>query len=47
MPQQKEMLSFYSTACGFICKNEEYNPEWNVPYGRYLKNLILQKVVKQ
>ena len=47
MPQQKEMLSLYSTASGFICKNEEYNPEWNVPYVRYLKNLILQKVVKQ
>ena len=31
---------------GFISKNEEYNPEQNIPNGRYLKNLILQRVVK-
>ena len=42
-----EMLSLYCTALGFFSKNEEYNPEENKPNGRYLKNLILQKVVKQ
>ena len=42
-----EMLSLYCTALGFVSKNEEYNPEENKPNGRYLKNLILQKVVKQ
>ena len=34
----------YCTALGFITKNEEYNPKENVSKGRYLKNLILQKV---
>ena len=34
----------YCTALGFITKNEEYNPKENVSNGRYLKNLILQKV---
>ena len=42
-----EMLSLYCTALGFVSKNEEYNPEENKPNGSYLKNLILQKVVKQ
>ena len=41
------MLSLYCTALGFISKNEEYNSEKNTPNGRYMKNLILQKVVKQ
>ena len=41
------MLSLYCTALGFISKNEEYNPEKKIPNGRYLKNLILQKVFKQ
>ena len=45
MPQLNEMLSLYCTALGFITKNEECNPPKNVPNGRYLKNLILQKVV--
>ena len=35
------------TALGFISKNEEYNFEENIRNGRYMKNLILQKVVKQ
>ena len=39
------MLSLYCTAVGFVTKNEEYNPKENAPNGRYLKNLILQKVV--
>ena len=47
VPQRNEMLSSYCTAVAFISKNEEYNPEENIPNGRYLKNLILQKVVKQ
>ena len=47
MPQQNEMLSLYYAALIFISKNEEYSPEWNIPNGRYLKNLMLQKVVKQ
>ena len=47
VPRQNEMLSLYCTALGFVSKNEEYNPEENKPNGRYLKNLILQKVVKQ
>ena len=47
VPQQKEMLRLYCTALGFISKNAEYNSEWNKPNSRYLKNLILQKVVKQ
>ena len=46
VPQPKEMLNLYYTAIGFISKNEEYNPEQNIPNGRYLKNLILQRVVK-
>ena len=37
----------YCTALGFIGKNEEYNSKENTPNGRYMKNLILQKVVKQ
>ena len=41
------MLSLYCTALGFISKNEEYNSEENIPNSRYMKNLILQKVVKQ
>ena len=41
------MLSLYCTALGFIRKNEEYNYKENIPNGRYMKNLILQKVVKQ
>ena len=41
VPQRNEMLSLYCTALGFISKNGEYN----MPNGRYLKNLILQKVV--
>ena len=40
------MLSLYCTALGFISKNEEYNSKENIPNGRYMKNLILQKVVK-
>ena len=39
------MLSLYCTAVGFVTKNEEYSPKENVPNGRYLKNLILPKVV--
>ena len=39
------MLSLHCTAIGFITKNEEYNPEENIRNGRYLKNLILRKVV--
>ena len=45
VPQRNEMLSLYGTALGFISKNDEYNPKENRPNGRYLKNLILQKVV--
>ena len=41
------MLSLYCTAFGFISKNEECNSEENIPNGRYMKNLILQKVVKK
>ena len=41
------MLSLYCTALGFISKNEEYNSEENIPNSMYMKNLILQKVVKQ
>ena len=47
VPQWNEMLSLYCTAFGFISKNQEYNPKWNIPNGRYLKYLILQKDVKQ
>ena len=47
VPQRNEMLRLYCTALGFISKSEEYNSERNIPNGRYLKNLILQKVVKQ
>ena len=47
VPHRNEMLSLYCAALGFISKNKEYNPELNIPNGRYLKNLILQKVVKQ
>ena len=47
VPQRNEMLSLHCTALRFICKNEEYNPEEHIPYGRYMKNLILQKVVTQ
>ena len=47
VPQRNEMLSLYCAAFGFISKNKEHNPEWNIPNGRYLKNLILQKVIKQ
>ena len=47
VPQRNEMLSLYCTALGFISKNEEYNLELNIPNSRYLKNLMLQKVVKQ
>ena len=42
-----EMLSLYCTALGFVSKNEEYNPKLNIINSRYLKKLILQKVVKQ
>ena len=41
------MLSLYCPALGFVSKGEEYNSEENIPNGRYMKNLILQKVVKQ
>ena len=44
--QQNEMLSLYCTAFGFISKNEKCRKE-NTLNSRYLKNLILQKVVKQ
>ena len=47
VPQRNEMLSLNCTTLGFISKNEEYNPEYNIPNGNYLKNLILQNVVKQ
>ena len=47
VPQRNEMLSWYFAARGFISKNEEYNLEENIPKGRYLKNLISQKVFKQ
>ena len=47
VPQRNEMLRLYCTALGFISKSEEYNFERDTPNGRYLKNLILQKVVKQ
>ena len=46
VPQQNEMLSLQCTGPGFTCKNEEYNPKEIIPNSRYLKNLILQKVVK-
>ena len=45
--QRNEMLSLYCTALGFISKNEEYNPKWNIPKGRYLKYLILQKMLSK
>ena len=41
------MLSLYCNALGFISKNEENNSEENIPDVSYVKNLILQKVVKQ
>ena len=41
------MLSLYCTAHGFISKKKEYNPEEIIPNSRYLRNLILQKVVKK
>ena len=41
------MLSLYCTALGFISKNEGCNSKENIPNGRYMKNLILQKVVRQ
>ena len=41
------MLSLYCNALGFISKNEEYNSEEIIPNGRYMKNVILQKIVKQ
>ena len=47
MPYRNEMRSLYCPALGFISKNEEHNFEENTPNGRYMKNLILQKVVKQ
>ena len=47
VPQKNEMLRWYFTALGFNSKNEEYNLEENIPKGRYLKNLISQKVLKQ
>ena len=37
------MLSLYCTALGFISKNEEYKSK--IPNGKYLKSLILLKVV--
>ena len=46
VPQRNEMLSLYCTTLGFISKNGEYSPQKNIPEGRHLKNLILQKVVK-
>ena len=46
VPQWNEMPNLQCTALGFISKNEEYNPKGNIRNGRYLKNLILQKVVK-
>ena len=45
--QRNEMLSLYCTALGFISKNEEYNPKWNIPNSRYLKYLILQKMLSK
>ena len=47
VPQRNETLSSYCNALGFISKNEEYNPEKSITKGRYLKKLILEKVVKQ
>ena len=41
------MQSLYCAALDFISKNKEYNPEKNVPNGRYLTNVILQEVFKQ
>ena len=41
------MLSLLCTTLGFTSKNEEYNSKENEPGSRYLKNFILQKVVKQ
>ena len=41
------MLSLYCNALGFISKNEKYNSEEIIPNGRYMKNVILQKIVKQ
>ena len=40
--QQNEMLGLYCTALGLISKNIILN---KITTGRYLKNLILQKVV--
>ena len=47
LPQRNEMLNLYCVALGFISKNEEYNHKQNIPNSRYLKKLILQKVVGQ
>ena len=47
VPQRNKMVRLNCTALGFIGKNEEYNCKWNIHNGRYLKNLISQKVVKQ
>ena len=47
MPQRNKMQSLYCAALDFISKNKEYNPEKNVPNGRYLTNVILQEVFKQ
>ena len=44
---RNEILSLYCTVLGFISKNEEHNSEKDIPNGRYMKNLILQKIVKQ
>ena len=42
------MLSLYCVALCFISKNEELNSkDTKVPNDRYMKNLTLQKVVKQ
>ena len=45
--QWNEMLSLLCITLGFTSKNEEYNSKENEPDSRYLKNFILQKVVKQ
>ena len=36
---------FNCTGLGLISKNGEYNPPKNISNGKYLKNLMLQKVV--
>ena len=49
VPQRNEMLNVNYNVLYLVLlvKNEEYNPEENIPNGKYLRNVILQKIVKQ